>query len=230
MRSSVSLATAWGWPGRRSARSRSGCDSWRMESTAGRRCRLDDIFPLRLRASESPTPHDDALSPDGTGVAIDFSIFAGRGPVLQGDRGWSVKGAGAGNASFYYSCTRLPTRGRLTIGRETIDVEGTSWLDREWSTSALDPDVVGWDWAGAQLDDGRDVMFYRLRTRSGEWPGEPRDPDRSGRRYSHLRPPCFRADRQRQWSSPDGNARYPAGFRLQIPAAAVDLSSSPFAV
>ena len=42
-----------------------------------------------------------------------------------------------------------------------------SWLDREWSTSALEADQVGWDWFALQLDDGRDLMFYRLRRRDG---------------------------------------------------------------
>ncbi|MEO8212603.1 MAG: lipocalin-like domain-containing protein, partial [Myxococcales bacterium] len=203
-------------------------DSWRMESTRRQAPPLDDIFPLRLRARESPAPHDAALSPDPTGAAIDFSVGAGRGPVLQGDHGWSVKGAGAGNASFYYSCTRLPTRGRLTIGTEIIDVEGTSWLDREWSTSALAPDVVGWDWAGAHLDDGRDLMFYRLRTRSGGVAPASRvtliDPDGGTRTFA---PDAFALIANGQWSSPDGNAHYPAAFRLQIPAAAVDLTLRP---
>ena len=203
-------------------------DSWRMESTRHQAPPVDDIFPLRLQARQSAPPHDAALSPDPTGVAIDFSIGAGRGPVLQGDHGWSVKGAGAGNASFYYSCTRLPTRGRLTIGTEIIDVEGTSWLDREWSTSALDPDVMGWDWAGAHLDDGRDLMFYRLRTRSGGVAPASRVTliDRDGATRSFA-PEAFALTPIGQWSSPDGNARYPAGFRLRIPVAAVDLTLRP---
>ncbi len=40
-------------------------------------------------------------------------------------------------------------------------------MDREWSTSALGADQVGWDWFALQLSDGRDVMIYRLRRRDG---------------------------------------------------------------
>jgi hypothetical protein len=40
-------------------------------------------------------------------------------------------------------------------------------LDREWSTSALGPDQSGWDWFALQLDDGRELMFYRLRRKDG---------------------------------------------------------------
>ena len=163
-----------------------------------------------------------------TEVAVDFAVAAGRGPVLQGDHGWSVKGAGAGNASFYYSCTHLPTRGRLTIGTETIDVEGTSWLDREWSTSALDPDVVGWDWVGAHLDDGRDLMFYRLRTRGGSAaPASRATLIEADGRTRTFAPAGFSLTGMGQWTSPDGKASYPAGFHLRIPAAAVDLTLRP---
>jgi predicted secreted hydrolase len=207
-------------------------DSWRMESSAGQPSSGDGIFPLRLRARESPAPRGAAVAYHAQGAAIgaaiDFAVSAGRGPVLQGDHGWSIKGAGPGNASFYYSCTRLPTRGRLTIGTEILEVEGTSWLDREWSTSALDPDVVGWDWAGTHLDDGRDLMFYRLRTRAGGAAPASRvtliDPDGRPRTFA---PDAFTLTPTGQWSSPDGKARYPAGFRLQIRAAAVDLALLP---
>ena len=44
---------------------------------------------------------------------------------------------------------------------------GLSWLDREWGTSALEEEQAGWDWFALQLDDGRDLMFYRLRREDG---------------------------------------------------------------
>ena len=44
---------------------------------------------------------------------------------------------------------------------------GEAWLDREWSTSALGPDLAGWDWFALQLGDGRELMFYRLRRKDG---------------------------------------------------------------
>ena len=55
--------------------------------------------------------------------------------VLQGERGLSRKSAAPGNASYYYSLTRLPTRGELRIGEARYTVKGDSWMDREWSGS-----------------------------------------------------------------------------------------------
>ena len=94
-----------------------------------------------------------------------LSIEPLRDPVLQGDAGLSQKSDEPGNASYYYSITRLATSGELRRGRERLSVTGVSWLDREWSTSALGDDQSGWDWFSLQLAGSRDLMLYRLRSR-----------------------------------------------------------------
>ena len=81
--------------------------------------------------------------------------------VLQGERGYSAKGPGQG--SHYYSATRLDVQGTVTIDGRVVPVHGGGWLDREWSTSVLSADQVGWDWFALQLDDGRDLMMFNLR-------------------------------------------------------------------
>jgi len=55
-------------------------------------------------------------------VAIDLELEQGKAPVLQGEGGLSRKGRAAGNASYYYSLTRMPTRARSLL------VEGASKL------------------------------------------------------------------------------------------------------
>ena len=55
-------------------------------------------------------------------------------------------------------------------------MRGQSWLDREIFSSSLAPDQTGWDWVSLQLDDGRDLMLYRLRGRTADGrirPGNP---------------------------------------------------------
>jgi predicted secreted hydrolase len=87
--------------------------------------------------------------------------------VLQGDRGHSRKSDDPCNASYYYSFTRLATSGELTVGGQSYQVTGSAWLDREWSSSALSDDQAGWDWFALQMDDGREFMYYRLRSKTG---------------------------------------------------------------
>lgn len=101
------------------------------------------------------------------GFTLDLRLRPASPVVLQGDRGLSRKGAAPGNASYYYSIPRLQVEGRIRQGERGITVTGLAWLDREWSSSALEPQQAGWDWFSLQLRDGRNLMFYRLRRRGG---------------------------------------------------------------
>ncbi|MFQ3630585.1 lipocalin-like domain-containing protein [Roseiflexus sp.] len=179
----------------------------------------------------------EGQGPDGTpmrlyaaagDVAIDLTLAAGKPPVLQGDRGLSQKSADAGNASYYYSFTRMPVTGAVRTGTSTHQVSGLSWMDREWSTSALGEDQVGWDWFALHLDDGRDLMFYRLRLRNGGI-----DPFSKGVLVSadgaarRLNADDVLVEPLDEWTSPRSGATYPARWRLRVPAEAIDLTLTP---
>lgn len=99
--------------------------------------------------------------------AFSLTISPQKNLVLQGVDGLSQKSPAAGNASYYYSFTRLATRGSIRLHDESFQVLGLSWLDREWSTSALAADQTGWDWFSLQFDDGQELMYYQLRDREG---------------------------------------------------------------
>ena len=148
--------------------------------------------------------------------------------MLQGDRGLSQKGPEKGNASYYYSLTRMPTRGQVTVEGRAYEVTGQSWMDREWSTSALSGDQVGWDWFALQLEDGRDLMLYQLRRKDGSADATsngtlvgPRGESR------HLRLSDFQLQVLDRWESPRSGAVYPAGWRLRIPSENLDLTIEP---
>lgn len=100
-------------------------------------------------------------------VALDLQMEPVRPHVLQGESGYSRKGPEAGNASRYVSWTRLRASGSLNFGGRPVPVEGLAWLDREWGSGALPDGLAGWDWFALHLDDGRDLMYYRLRARDG---------------------------------------------------------------
>ena len=174
-----------------------------------------DAFPLRIRARE-----DD--------IALDLTLDAGKPVVLQGDQGLSQKSAEPGNASYYYSHTRLPTQGIVSVGRRNFTVSGASWLDREWSTSVLGPDQSGWDWFALQLDDGRELMFFRLRRKDGRMDsfstGTLVEANGQTRR---LRWNDVEMQPLGEWVSPQTRDRYPAGWRLRLPAEKLDLTVTP---
>jgi predicted secreted hydrolase len=169
-----------------------------------------EALPLQLRASEGD-------------FGLDLLLGQGKPTVLQGDRGLSRKGPESDNASYYYSLTRMPTSGTITISGERFEVRGESWMDREWSTRALSTDQVGWDWFALRLDDGREIMFFHLRRRdrqkdawsSGTLVDRAGSPHRLGAEDVTLEP-------LGEWTSPHSHVTYPAGFRLSVAGRAID--------
>lgn len=187
------------------------CDDWSASAIEP----SDGFLPLRLRAQDRE-------------FAFDLRVDPGKPLVLQGDRGLSQKSRTPGNASIYYSMTRLPIAGTVTVGEERHDVRGEGWLDREWSTSALDQDQVGWDWFSLQLDDGSELMWYQLRRRDGSI-----DDCSSGLLVAaagstvRLATQDLVATPLGSWRSPDGRSRYPLPWRLRVASHDLDLVVTP---
>lgn len=174
------------------------CGNW----SARARPDGDGFLPLELAAN-------------GDGFAFELQVSPGKPVVLQGDRGLSQKSDEPGNASIYYSMPRLPIAGSIEVEGEAHAVRGEAWLDREWSTSALGPEQLGWDWFSLQLDDGTEVMWYGLRRRDGG-----RDPWSRGCFVARdgtairLGPEQVTATPVGTWRASDGGASYPAAWRL----------------
>jgi predicted secreted hydrolase len=99
--------------------------------------------------------------------SIDLTVSPLKPVVLQGEQGLSQKSAEPGNASYYYSFTRLQTSGTVSAADKEYQVNGLSWLDREWSSSALGKNQSGWDWFSLQLNNGEELMYYQLRDKAG---------------------------------------------------------------
>lgn len=137
--------------------------------------------------------------------------------ILNGNHGLSQKGPSSGDASYYYSIPRLVAHGQLKLKGRIYRVSGNVWMDHEWSTSALGPDQAGWDWFGLRLNDGADLMFYRLRDQDGNqnrfsagtWV------DSSGK-VVHLTANDVQTTPVRYWISRKG-VRYPVVWRLSVP-------------
>lgn len=184
-------------------------EDWSAESVA------PGGLPVRLRAAEAD-------------VAIDLTLTSDRPAVLQGDRGLSRKGPEPGNASYYYSRSRMDVVGTVRAGGASRPVTGLAWMDREWSTSALGADLAGWDWIALQLDDGRDLMVYRLRRRDGG-----ADPHSAGMLVAPdgtTRPLAWdevTLETLDHWTSPRSRVRYPSRWRLAVPAAGLRVEITP---
>jgi predicted secreted hydrolase len=176
----------------------------------------DDDLRVRLAA------RDDV-------VGLSLSLTSTVPHVAQGDRGLDIKGAGSGNASHYYSIPRLAASGEVTVAGETFAVTGVAWLDREWSTSSLEPGTVGWDWFALLLSDGSNLMFYRLRTDGGGASsysgGTLVSADGARTRLAADDVELAILD---EWTSVATGVRYPVAWRLAVPAAGIQLEIQPY--
>jgi predicted secreted hydrolase len=186
---------------------------WLYDWSASARDSTD--FPLRLSAKSDE-------------FAIDFMLTPMKGPVFQGEDGLSRKSDEPGNASYYYSYTRLATEGSIRIGGNFFPVSGNSWMDREWSTSSLSKEQAGWDWFSLQLSDGSELMFYQLRRKDGRV-----DRNSSGSIVpaDNVKVPLKAQDAAIEvlatWTSPHSKIRYPSSWRLSVPDQQLELDVVP---
>ena len=159
-----------------------------------------------------------AATSGDTSFAADLVLEEGGRFVAHGEQGFSRKGSQPGNASHYYSLTRMPTRGTLAVGGDRFSVDGYSWMDHEFGTSFLEPGQVGWDWFAIQLEDGADLMLFQMRRADGR-----ADPHSSGTladgtgRTWRLGAGDVALQPGRSWTSPASGASYPVTWTLSVP-------------
>ncbi|MFZ4481357.1 MAG: lipocalin-like domain-containing protein [Rhodoferax sp.] len=151
---------------------------------------------------------------------LDLSLRETQPLLLQGDKGRSRKGPLEQQFSHYYSLPQLQVSGALGLGKERVPVQGTAWLDHEWSDALLDPKAVGWDWIGINLLDGGALTAFRLRDGTGSaiWAGGSYRSTAMGARPQVFAQDEVRFRALRQWSSPLTKASYPVEWSVQTPA------------
>ena len=179
--------------------------------------RLDDEGALHIAA------RDPAL-----GIGLDLELLPTKALVLHGAGGYSRKGLEPGNASAYSSWTRLVVTGSIDVEGQARRVQGEAWYDHEFGSSQLGPGVAGWDWFSLQLEDGRELMLYGLRSEDDS--GSPYAAgtlvERDGKPTA-LAPSDFVIEAAGNWTSPHSGAVYPAGWRIRVPAHGLELDLAP---
>ena len=182
-----------------------------------------DVFNEGWRATTLPDGSWRLVAAAGKD-RLDLTLTTRKPPAIHGENGVSVKAAGVGYASHYYSMTRLDVRGRVN-GRSC---RGLAWMDHEFGSSALRENQQGWDWFSIQLDNDSELMLYQIRRRDGT-----PDVTSSGSLVTsdgeviHLRHDDMRITPAGSWQSPHSGATYPMGWRVAVPKFGVDLVLRP---
>lgn len=151
---------------------------------------------------------------------LKLELIPQKNVVLQGDEGLSQKSFDKNNNSYYYSITRLESKGELSISEEksskSYKVKGESWLDREWSTSALSKEQVGWDWFSIQLSDSTEIMYFKLRNKDGSTNFAKGSIINKNGSKRNLRMPEVFLEEKDYWTN-DLGKKYPSKWILSIP-------------
>jgi len=180
------------------------------------------VEDVALKRAQDGTIHAIASARE-VGFELDLQCLPAKPIVMHGATGISRKGPEPGNASAYASSTRLATSGTLRLDGRTLAVRGESWFDHEWGSSQLGSGVVGWDWTGVRLDDGRELMLYRLRRADGT-----PTPFSAGTLVLKDGTPVplalgdFTFEPLKTWTSAATGARYPLRWRVVVPVAGID--------
>lgn len=158
-------------------------------------------------------------------LALELELGATQPPIKQGQDGLSRKGPAPASASYYYSIPHLRVSGTVARGGTQTRVEGTAWMDHEWSSQYLEKDATGWDWIGINLADGGAVMAFRMRDRQAGslWAGGSfRQPDG---RLQVFTPGQVRFVPRRVWQSSRTGTKYPVSWLIR--AGDIELTIEP---
>lgn len=180
-------------------------------------------WEVRWLAPDSPLGEQKlrAISED---FSIELELTPAKPPVVHGENGVSQKAEGLGRASHYVSLTRLAASGTVDLLGTAYNVEGLAWMDHEFSTDSMGPGQTGWDWMSIQLDNGEELMLYRMRLKDGT-----ADPNSSGTfvdrqgKAMHLDWSEITMTPSEPWLSPRTGGRYPLAWKVAVPRLGLDL-------
>ena len=147
---------------------------------------------------------------------FDLRITPTQEILFQGEQGFSRKGQDPANASYYYSQPQLAVAGSVAVDGRSVNVQGTAWLDHEWSSAAMAAGTSGWDWIGINLHDGGSLMAFRMRDGAGDaiWAGGMLRAANGV--ATGLLPSDVAFTVQRRWRSPRTAVQYPVAMHVRV--------------
>ncbi len=169
-------------------------NNWTMKMT-------DNVIATRVASKE---------------FSLDLILKPSQPPILQGANGYSQKGQNVSQASYYASFAQVSVSGKIMVDGKSENVTGKAWFDHEWSSEIMSADVSGWDWLGANLDDGGALMAFRMRAADGRgvWAGGTRV--MADHTIIKLTPEQITFTPMETWRSPRTSANYPVSMRVEV--------------
>jgi predicted secreted hydrolase len=164
----------------------------------------------------------------GEDLVFEAALRPAKPAALNGHEGAGVSFKDHGEASRYFSYTRMRAEGDITWHGLTEHFTGEAWMDREFGTWKTTDGQKGWDWFSLQLSTGAELMVYHIRDAAGA-PSEFSSGtfvDAEGR-ATHLTRADFVLTPLAHWKSPHTGATYPSKWRLRVARFGIDVEVTP---
>ncbi len=153
---------------------------------------------------------------------IDLTMKSIKKPVLEGGDGYVDLGS---KKTYYYSLTNLKTKGRIRIKDKWIEVQGKSWIDRQWIDIKKFHGVNDmWNWFSIQLDNNTEIVCFEYD---------------DGKTKTRLASISYRNNKQehtndvliiptgKKWISPQTKEGYFLSWKILIPSKNIELYVRP---
>ena len=158
-------------------------------------------------------------------MRLALELDEGKPAALNGSRGYSRKGELPGNASMYYSLTRMPTRGTISVDGAEIEVSGRAG----WTTSSVPACSSPARRAGTGWRCSSPTTPRSCSIACGA-PTAAQDPASSGTFVDGrgvtrgLTAEDFEMSPTGWWTSPVSAARYPIAWNVRVPSLKLELT------
>ena len=190
----------------------------------------EDHFHLRLGDWSLRESHETQIlrATIGSDVIFEANLKPTKKPILNGKSKDGVSFKDEGEASRYFSYTRMEMEGDIIWNGKTEHFTGSAWMDREFGTWTPTENQKGWDWFSVQLNDETELMCYQLRNSTGGV-----STFSSGNfvakdgEFTPLASEDFTIEPTGYWKSPNTKATYPSGWKLKVPKFDLDLIVTP---
>ena len=164
----------------------------------------------------------------GKDLTFEATLKPTKKVVLNGRNGDGVSFKDEGQASRYFSYTRMRMEGDIVLNGVSEHFKGSAWMDREFGTWTPTDNQKGWDWFSVQLENNCELMCYQIRNGAGGASkfssGTFVDEHGSA---TYLTREDFTIEPTGYWKSPRTKAVYPSGWKLKVPKVDLDLTVTP---
>jgi predicted secreted hydrolase len=150
---------------------------------------------------------------------VDLELTSIKKPLLEGGNGYINLNH---KKTYYYSLTNLKTKGKIKIKNKWIDINGKSWMDRQWANESFSEDK--WVWFSIQLNNKTEMVCFIYGDKEIKtYLASISYPDNKQEHFKEFEIIPLGME----WTSPKTKAVYPLKWRIKAPSRDIDLEVVP---